>query len=387
MSATSVHRFRRVVFVLALLLCLLLSAWAVGSPAQAASRQAPGQPACVAKLKPLLLARMQQMRLPGAIIYVDDPGQCSWTATLGLGNLASREPMQVKDHVRLGSITKSLTATVILQLVDQGKLRLDDPVSTYQPEVPNGAHITIRQLLTMTSGLFDYIEDEGLLREAFMGFDPYKVWQPKDLPPLAFKHKPYFAPGKGWHYSSTNTILLGLIIEQLTHLSAEQAFQRSIFGPLGLHQSSLPPLSSAALPDPHAQGYMYGTDLTGKGPTLNVTDWNPSWGWTAGSAISTLHDLQIWAKALATGQLLSAQMHKEQLSFVNTGMGIEYGLGVFKINGFIGHNGQLPGFQSWMGYQPQKSATVIVLTNLYLASDGSLPADELTKVILQELFA
>jgi D-alanyl-D-alanine carboxypeptidase len=348
---------------------------------------ATGQPACVAKLKPLLQAKMQQLRIPGAIIYVDDPGQCSWTATLGLGNLASREPMQVKDHVRLGSITKSLTATVILQLVDQGKLRLDDPVSTYQPEVPNGAHITIRQLLTMTSGLFDYIEDEGLLREAFMGFDPYKVWQPKDLPPLAFKHKPYFAPGKGWHYSSTNTILLGLIIEQLTHLSAEQAFQRSIFGPLGLHQSRLPPLSSAALPDPHAQGYMYGTDLTGKGPTLNVTDWNPSWGWTAGSAISTLHDLQIWAKALATGQLLSAQMHKEQLSFVNTGMGIEYGLGVFKINGFIGHNGQLPGFQSWMGYQPQKSATVIVLTNLYLASDGSQPADDLAKVILQELFA
>jgi D-alanyl-D-alanine carboxypeptidase len=398
MSATSVHRFRRVVFVLALLVCLLLSVSVVSSPVQAAPMHATGQPACVAKLKPRLLAKMQQLRLPGAILFVDDPGQCSWTTALGLGNLATREPMRVDNYMRIGSITKTFTATVILQLVDQHKLRLDDPVGTYQPQVPDGAHITIRQLLNMTSGLFNYTEDEGFVREALMGFDPYKVWQPNELLAIAFKHPPYFAPGQGWHYSNTNYILLGLIIEQLTHLSAEQAFQRSIFGPLRLHESRLPPLSSSAIPNPHAQGYMYGTDFTGKGPTLNVTDWNPSWGWTAGSAISTLHDLHIWAKALATGRLLSAATHKEQLRFVNLGnkwlgKAFGYGLGVADFGGFLGHNGSLPGYQSWMGYQPRQGATIIVLVNLNVAASDTepptvlTPADELAKLIQHELFA
>jgi D-alanyl-D-alanine carboxypeptidase len=267
----------------------------------------------VAKLKPLLQAKMQQLRIPGAILYVDDPGHCSWTTTMGLGNLASREPIQVNNSMRIGSITKTLTGTVILQLVDQGKLHLDDPVSTYQPEVPNGKNITIRQLLNMRSGLFNYSEDEGFVQALLA--NPYKVWQPEELLAVAFKHPPYFAPGKGFHYSNTNTVLLGLIMEQLTHLPAEQAFQRYIFGPLGLQQSLLPPLSSSAIPNPHAQGYMYGTDFTGTGALLNVTDWNPSWGWTAGSVISTLHDLKIWARALAAGRLLSAATQKQRLTW------------------------------------------------------------------------
>jgi D-alanyl-D-alanine carboxypeptidase len=333
---------------------------------------------------------MQQLRIPGAIVYVDDPGQGSWTTGLGIGNLATREPMQVNNFMRIGSITKTFTATVILQLVDQGKLRLDDPVSKYQPEVPNGAHITIRELLNMSSGLFNYAEDEGYNQALFA--DPYKVWNPNDLLAIAFKHPPYFAPGKGWHYSNTNYILLGLIMEQLTHLPAAQAFQRSIFGPLGMHQTSLPPRTSSAIPDPHAQGYMYGTDGTGKGPTLNVTDWNPSWAWTAGAVISTLHDLKLWAKALATGRLLSAATQKERLSWVNVGTWLGkpwlYGLGVIDFGGFIGHNGSLPGYQSFMGYLPQQGATIIVLANLNIAADDSepSPANALAKVIQHELF-
>jgi D-alanyl-D-alanine carboxypeptidase len=347
-------------------------------------------PAFAAKLQPLLQAKMQQLRIPGAIIFVDDPGQGSWTTAMGIGNLASSEPMQVNNYMRIGSITKTFTATVILQLVDQHKLGPDDPVSTYQPEVPNGKNITIRELLNMTGGLYSYTDDEGF-QQALLA-DPYKMWQPEELLAVAFKHPPYFAPGQGWHYVNTNYILLGLIMEQLTHLPAEQAFQRYIFRPLGLQQSSPPPLSSSAIPDPHAQGYMYGTDFTGQGPTLNVTDWTPSIGWTAGSMISTLHDLKIWARALATGRLLSAATQQERLSWVNLGnhwLGkpFGYGLGVANFGGFVGHNGSIAGFQSWIGYMPQKGATIIVLVNLDEAPDGSSPADNLAKVIQQELFA
>jgi D-alanyl-D-alanine carboxypeptidase len=359
MSAKHVHLLRRSVFPLALLGCLLLSACSGSSPVQSApTREA-------AKLQPLLLARMQQLRIPGAIVYVDDPGQGSWITALGMGNLATREPMQANNYMRVGSIAKTFTATVILQLVDQHKLGLDDPVSKYRPEVPNGAHITIRELLNMSSGLYTYDDDEGYVQTSLA--EPYKVWQPQELLAIAFKHPPVFAPGKGYLYDNTNYILLGLIMQQLTHLPAEQAWQRYLFGPLGMHQTSLASPTSSAIPDPHAQGYMYGTDFTGTGPLFNVTDRNFSWAWTAGGAISTLHDLKIWVKALATGQLLSADTQQQRLSsWNNTGLSWLgkpwlYGLGVINYAGFLGHSGVLFGFNSWMGYQPQTGATIIVL--------------------------
>jgi D-alanyl-D-alanine carboxypeptidase len=117
---------------------------------------------------------------------------------------------------------------------------------------------------------------------------------------------------------------------------------------------------------------------------------NPSWGWTAGAAISTLHDLKIWARALATGTLLRAATQKERLSWIPIGASpaaAKYGLAITNIHGFLGHNGQLPGFQSFMGYLPQKGATIVVLTNLYAAPDGSGPADQLAAIIMKELFA
>jgi D-alanyl-D-alanine carboxypeptidase len=294
--------------------------------------------------------------------------------------------------MRIASITKTFTATVILQLVDAGKLHLDDPVSKYQPEVPNGAHITIRELLNMTSGIFNYDEDRGFLHT--WQADPGKVWNPQEELAIAFKHPPYFAPGKGFYYSNTNYILLGLIIEQITHQPVEEVFQQRIFTPLGMNGSSLPPATSAAIPDPHPQGYMFGTllDLL-EGPKANaaagtphdVTSWS-LWGWTAGSAISTVHDLKIWAKALATGKLLSSAAHQEQLSFTPQSQD-GYGLGVANFGGVLGHNGANPGFQSFMGYQPQTGATIIVLANLFPAPDGSLTADPLAGINYKELFA
>ena len=204
----SIHHFRRFVFTLALLACLAYSASAVSLSVQAVPARSACQAAFAAKLKPLLLAKMQQLRIPGAIIYVNDPAQGCWTTALGIGNLATREPMQVNNSMRIGSITKTFTATIILQLVDQHKLRLDDPVSKYQPDVPNGAHITIRQLLNMTSGLYTYSSDPGFIQALLA--DPYKVWQPEELLAIAFKHQPYFAPGTGWFYDNTNYILLGV---------------------------------------------------------------------------------------------------------------------------------------------------------------------------------
>ncbi len=386
MKAHHSHSLIRLVSPLVLLGILAASLWVMSSPARAASTASTSKPpGYVDRLRPLLLAKMQELSVPGAMVYVNEPGQGSWTTALGTNNIASGVPMQVNSYMRIGSITKTMTATVILQLADRHKLGLDDPISNYLSHVPNGRHITIRELLTMTSGLFSYTEDLEFEKQAW-GTDPFKVWTPQELLAIAYKHPPYFPPGEGWHYNNTDYILLGLLIEQRTHLSLEQAFQQYLFEPLDMEQTSMPSRTSAAIPDPHPRGYSL--LLPGRTQPVDATDWNPSWGWAAGSAISTVHDLKIWAKALATGQLLSTKTQQERLAWVPQSSPFRYGLGMMNGVGFLGHTGQLPGFQSSMFYRPKDGATMIVLVNLDAAPNGSTPADILAfGVIYQALFA
>ncbi len=132
MKAHHSHSLIRLVSPLVLLGILAASLWVVSSPAQAISTASASKPpGFVGRLRPLLLAKMQELSVPGAIVYVNDPGLGSWTTALGTRSEASGELMQVNSYMRVGSITKTFTATVILQLVDQHKLSLDDPVSTY----------------------------------------------------------------------------------------------------------------------------------------------------------------------------------------------------------------------------------------------------------------
>src|SRR6266480_487306 len=265
MRAKHVHLISHFVFALSLCVCLVVSACSSAGTVLTQATPTVEVPAFAVKLQPLLVAKMQQLRIPGAIIYVDDPGQGSWITTLGTSDLATRAPMNVNSHMRIGSITKTFTATVILQLVDEGKLRLDDPVAKYLPQVPNGANITIRELLNMTSGLFNYSNDQG-----FQQADPSRVWDPKELVAIAFRHRPYFAPGQGLHYTNTNYILLGMLIEQIPGMPVEKAFQQRIFTPLGMESSSFPPLASSAIPDPHPHGYVLAETLGRAGAPLDV---------------------------------------------------------------------------------------------------------------------
>jgi D-alanyl-D-alanine carboxypeptidase len=394
--------------------CALLLALSVTACALPFSATADTEPAFAARLRPALAAQMKSLGVPGAIVYVEYPGHGTWTATMGTSDVSTNAPMRLDAHMRVGSITKTFTGTVILQLAEEGQLGLDDPVAQYQPEVPNGKHITIRELLNMTSGLFNYSEDAGF--DNLLMAQPSRVWQPKELLAIAFQHPPYFAPGQDFHYSNTNTILLGLIVEQITGKTLAEEFQQRIFTPLGMNSTSFPAPALAALPNPHPQGYA--SQASGECPAkpaasgeqgakiknqpallCDVTDFNPSWGWAAGAAISTLHDLRIWAKALATGKLLNEDMQKERLTWSPIEQNASYGLAIFDVSGFLGHNGSLPGFQSFMGYRPDKGATVIVLTNLdqsaYCAPPASPggtptctePADALSKVIIKQVFS
>ena len=163
-------------------------------PTDAAARSSDGS-SLAATLQPLIEARMRELRAPGAVVFVQDRGKGTWTAALGTGDPANKAPIRLDGHFRIGSITKRFTATVILQLVNEGKLRLDDPVAKYEPEVPNGGNVTVHELLNMSSGLYNYTEDQGFIQKS--DAEPGKVWDPKELDAIAFQHPPYFAPGKG----------------------------------------------------------------------------------------------------------------------------------------------------------------------------------------------
>lgn len=162
-----------------------------------------------------------------------------------------------------------------------------------------------------------------------------------------FVRRDQFAPGTASQYSNTNYIELGLLIGQGTHLSAEQAFQRYLWRPLDMDQTSLPSRADTTIPDPLPRGY---SQLSRVNHIVDETDWNPSWGWTVGSVISTEHDLKIWAKALATWHLLSAAMQHERLSFTPHSNNL-YGLLISHFRGFLGHDSRVPGFNSSMFYR------------------------------------
>jgi D-alanyl-D-alanine carboxypeptidase len=366
---------------------------AAGSPS--------GLPQLGAKVAPVVQQAMKQLVVPGAVVLVATPNG-RYEQAFGVADLTSKRPMTVDDHFRVGSNTKTMTGTVVLQLAQEGKLSLNDPVSKYFPDVPNGQNITITQLLEMRSGLHSYSELESF--NATLDNDPTKAWQPQELLNLGLSQPPYFPPGQGYHYSNTNTILLGMLIEKLTGQKLEDAFQSRIFTPLGLKQTSFPPKSSNAIPDPHPQGYFFGTNVsTLTDPAIpadqqaaaaagtlkpnDVTNENPSWGWSAGAAISTAGDLATYVHALITGGLLNAEYQKIRMDSLipadpsNPAAGA-YGMALAKLGPFLGHDGSLPGFQSFMGYDPDTKTTMIVLTNLQNAPDGKATANEIARAII-----
>ena len=152
-----------------------------------------------------------------------------------------------------------MTAAVIVQLAQEGKLSLDDPVSKYVPGVPNGDNITIDELLKMRSGLYNYTDAPELA--ATVDRDPTKVWTTEELLAIAFARPPNFPPGTAYEYNNTNYTLLGLIAEKVDGKPMARAMQDRLFGPLGMHDTLLPPRTSNTIPDPYSHGYLYGSSL------------------------------------------------------------------------------------------------------------------------------
>ena len=304
---------------------------------------------------------------PGAVVLIRDSNGVRAGAA-GYANLRTKERMRVDHAFRVGSITKTFVATVVLQLTAEGTLGLDDSVERWLPGlVPNGEAITLRQLLNHTSGIYNYTDDPALFGS--LTRNPRRVLTPVELVALATKHGPVFNPGRSWSYSNTGYILLGLVIEKATATSLEQELRERIFQPLGLTRTSFP--AAPTLPRPFAHGYLPGANglvPTPNGKPVDVTLWSPSWAWAAGALVSTAGDLARFYEALIRGELLPAEQLREMKASVPTSNGpSQYGLGLASDQSdcgrVLGHGGAVPGYTSIAYSTDDGGRQTVVLIN------------------------
>jgi D-alanyl-D-alanine carboxypeptidase len=364
---------------------LLIAACTAEPTSSPASSGAPPAPtttaanevdAAVAKrLDAAINDTMKAVNVPGVIVGLWGPdGQ--YVHAFGVADKSTGAPMKSDFYHRIGSVTKTFTVTGVLQLVDQGKVKLDDPIAKYVDGVPKGDQITLRELARMQSGLHNYSATADF-QKALYG-DPKRPFTPRELLDFAFAEPNDFEPGKGFEYCNTNTILLGMTVEKVSGQTLPNYVRDHILTPLKLRGTSFP--TDNAFPEPHAQGYT----LDAANKEVTSTDWNPTWGWAAGAMISTLDDLHTWADALATGALLTPETQRERLDTVNAAPlppQDGYGLGIFDLAGWVGHNGSLPGYQTVVIHLAEKQMTLVIASNTDIPAGGGEPSTALANAI------
>jgi D-alanyl-D-alanine carboxypeptidase len=317
---------------------------------------------------------------PGALVGVWYPGQGEWQHAAGIADLETGAPVTLDDHVRIASNTKTFVATVVLQLVDEGLVGLDDPIEDYVPGIPNGTTITVRQVLGMDAGIADFIAVPEITAE--YAANPLIAMSPDEILAWIRESEPDYVPGTQVHYSNSNYVILGYLIEALTGKSPEHEIAIRLIAPLGLTGTSFP--LTPFMPQPAMHGYF--AENLGD-PLIDVTRSNPSFPWTSGAMISTLADMQTWVKTLALGSTLLSNGTLAERNTWNAlvpGSAVaSYGLGILNFRGFLGHNGGIAGYSSWMLHNPDNGFTVVIVVNRAGEKGGT--ADPFLREIL-ELF-
>ena len=305
-----------------------------------------------------------------ASVITADGQRDAVAVAVGKGNLESGAKPPVDGEVRIGSNTKTYVATVVLQLVDDGRIKLDEPIETYLPSLVvgdgiDGTKITVRQLLQHTSGLPEYANE--IAADAFGVQNTYI--NPRDMLDVALAKPAVFSPGERWEYSNTNYLVLGLLIERLTSRTLHEQIDERIIKPLGLDHTYLPVPGERNVRGKHPLGYHQGDT----GELREITAMDPSFAWAAGAMIATPSDLNRFMQALLDGELLSDASLAEMKTSVPAGddlwPGASYGLG---LQGFPlscggvawGHGGDIPGTQTRNAVGPDGTAVTIAVTAL-----------------------
>ncbi|TCO54864.1 D-alanyl-D-alanine carboxypeptidase [Actinocrispum wychmicini] len=295
------------------------------------------------------MAELVALGVTGVQVRMHTP-RGDWTGSAGSTRLGDMTPPPTDGRFRAGSVTKTVVSTVVLQLVDDGRIGLDAPVDQYLPEFALDHRITVRMLLQHTSGIFNYTGEPGspgipMTGQPFLDAR-WHTYRPADLVRLALAKPALFEPGTSFSYSNTDYVLAGLLIEKVTGTRYATQVEQRILRPLGMRATFLPG-SWPFIPGPHAHGYF----RYEKG-VVDITALNPSWAFSAGEMISTTHDLDTFLAALLGGRLLSPAMLTEMRKphpVSGYGLGLsQFDAGAACGGTVVGHSGSIHGYSTAM---------------------------------------
>ncbi|MCW2279125.1 serine hydrolase [Heliophilum fasciatum] len=329
-------------------------------------------------LKPIF-QQVQSNNAPGSMLLMKSPaGEHFWTS--GYNNIQAQTPMPMQrdEHFRIGSVTKTFVAAMVLKLDDDSTVDLDvyRPINTYLGDnvVPNADKITVAQLLNHTSGLPDYSLSPGFLTQAQT--DPMHQWKPQELVELVKSEELLSPPGTAFHYSSTNYILLGMLIQKITgEESLAKTIKTYLLEPLGLNETYLAEDiffdlgTMAPLKEPYIHGFM---QIPPFPDLVDFTAYSPSGAWAAGGMVSTVDDLAKWFRLLLKpGEVLSEAAYTKMVSnpvpAPMFGPTTQFGLGIgiipTPVGPFFGHFGDVPGYSTTVGYLPGQDLVIVSLLN------------------------
>lgn len=305
-------------------------------------------------------AHMEAGLIPGAAVAIVDPEQGSYMRAYGLADTTTGRPATVDDHFRIGSVTKTFTATAVLRAAEQGRLSLDDSLEKFVPDVPNGAAITIRDLLGMRGGVYDYSADPEFA-EQLKPAQPNREWGRGDvLRVIAARPDAARMPRQHGHYSNSEYYLLGLVLERVTGKPARQVLN-DLAGDHGLRETFYP--DDRSLPVPAARGYTYAGDVP-----VDVTErTSPALYGAAGAMVASVADLASYASMLGRGDLLQELSFRARTAFTDIstpgGGTYRYGLGLAQDGRWLSHEGSVLGYTTQIGYLPERDVSVAVVVN------------------------
>ncbi|WP_460073132.1 serine hydrolase domain-containing protein [Streptomyces sp. YKOK-I1] len=337
------------------------------APALAASRPTPAAPALprpdLTGLRSVLRTAVAQ-GAPGALARLDDHGTVHRVA-VGVADRRTGRALSTTDRFRIGSVTKTFSAVVLLQLVDEGRLALDAPVNRYLPGLLPDDRITVRHVLSHRSGLYDYSDD--LFARSVPGFEAVrtKVFTYRQLIGLSLRHARTTAPGGPYSYSNTNFVVAGLLIEKLTGQPVATAYRRRVIEPLRLTDTFYVH-PDTAIPGRYTRGYL--TPDTPGGALVDATRQTVSWAQSAGALISSAEDLDTFLSALLRGRLLSPGALKEMRRWVPASGTQSYGLGLRRRRlscgiSVYGHTGAVQGYYTYAFTSGDGRRTLAALAN------------------------
>ena len=323
---------------------------------------------------------MSEENLPGVAVAVSVPGEGEYVQAQGAASSETGRERQPKDPFRVGSITKTFTATALLQLVDQGQLSKSYPLSNWYPDFPNTEQIIVDDLLSMRSGIPDYWDDETLRQ--YYDNPLEDVTAEEIIQQVARRADQFESPNQQTQYNNTNYSILERIVEKVTGNDLGTQITETIIQPLGKTNTIYP--VNAELP-----GELRGYSLNPESEQFeDKTILNPAPPGGAGAIISDISDLGVYARALYNGDLLTPPAQQERLEVQQLEGAPEtagYGEGIAKLGNFWAHNGEIQGFSSEMWYLPQLDATIIVSVNRGDADYESKSTD-VVRVVAQTLF-